>query len=223
MTHLMLAALITQSWVNYSDKSVALSPSWRLPESLWITVEGACNGKGRNVTTLLSLPSHFPQGGPRCPGMSRVSITTPGKCRERPQTAPGCSGSAAGMVGATPGPPMLEPAAGRATGTRTRQGLGSPGWGHPRNALLEPGVTQGQPRNVAPQPTVTPGPAQLPGTKLPDIPGAFQPCGVPLGRAGDEPHLGRWCRQINPAMELYVSGHGIPTEFQPWEMRPRPW
>lgn len=93
---------------------------------------GAWNGKGQECHR--AHPGV--RGSPTSPparGMSGVSITGPGKRRERPQTAPGCSGSATGMAEATAGPAMLETAAGNGS----------------RGSLEPPGVpwdTPGSPR-----------------------------------------------------------------------------
>lgn len=127
-----MVAFINRNWANYGGRSL---------ESTFLLFGGFLNpsgcseqepgmGKRRNVPG--------PTRGFRAPAVPRVPpswdmsgdpMAAPGKRRERPQTSPGCSGSATGMAGATPGPPMLETAAGK----RSR-------------GSLAPRDTQGQPR-----------------------------------------------------------------------------
>lgn len=181
----------------------------------------------RNVTgPAAPAPPFSPNPSGLGVSVSGVSITAPGRRRERPQTAPGRSGSAAGMVGATPGPPTLEPAAAGAGGT----GHGG-AWAlqepraaraRSRSALLEPGDT-GTARER--------GPAAHGGSrepKSPTFPRYSSPAASPRaakepGQSWGWPSPGQCCRQVTPARtELRVSVTAFPWNFTPGRRGARP-
>lgn len=116
---------------------------------------------------------------------------------------------------------MLEPALGRAPGTAHPELSGAPGCSGtlvtpqecPAGARGDTGTAQGPAHGDTAQ-----GPSSQPPHHSRGAPALHAPSGHWQGWGGPSP--GQEVPQINPAtMQLRGSGHGIPVEFQPREMR----